>query len=134
MNLYGALLTVVMNPSVMSRATPRPASISTSVAMMGWMPSTATRKPFQTPSTSATSDADDERDRHGAEAAGVGRAVDDRQGDGAGDRHDRADREVDAAGGDDDRHAERDEHERGAVAQDVDERPVELAVAHGDRR
>src|SRR5690606_26291598 len=43
------------------------------------------------------------------------------------------DREVDSAGGDDDRHAERDEHERRAVAQDVDDRAVQLPVAHRDR-
>ena len=45
----GALLTVVMKPPVMSRATPRPASMSTRVAMIGWIPSTATRKPFHDP-------------------------------------------------------------------------------------
>ncbi len=45
---------VVMKPPVMRRATPRPASISTSVAMIGWMPSTDTRKPFQTPRSRAT--------------------------------------------------------------------------------
>ena len=50
----GPLLTVVMKPSVISSATPRPASMSTSVAMMGWIPSTAMSMPFQDPSTSAT--------------------------------------------------------------------------------
>ncbi len=49
MNLNGALLTVVMKPPVISRATPRPASMSTRVAMIGWIPSTATRKPFHDP-------------------------------------------------------------------------------------
>ncbi len=34
---------------------PRPASISTSVAMIGWIPSTATRKPFHAPNASVTS-------------------------------------------------------------------------------
>ena len=32
--------------------------------MIGWMPSTATRKPFQAPRTSATSDADADREQH----------------------------------------------------------------------
>ena len=36
-NSSGSLLTVVMKPSVMSRATPRPASMSTRVAMIGWI-------------------------------------------------------------------------------------------------
>ena len=50
--LNGGLLTVRICPSVMSIATPRPAVIRMSVAMIGWMPSTATRNPFHTPSTS----------------------------------------------------------------------------------
>ena len=44
-----SLLTVVICPSVTSMASPRPAVISTRVAMMGWMPSAATRKPFHSP-------------------------------------------------------------------------------------
>ena len=43
---------------------------------------------------------------------------------------DRADREVDAAGGDDERHAERDEQRRRAVAQDVDEAAEQVPVLH----
>ena len=131
MKEYGALLTVVMKPSVMSSATPRPASMSTSVAMMGWMPRWR-RGSRSMPRARARRRAPTTSDRHGAEAPGVGRPVDDRQRDRARDGHDGADREVDAAGGDDDRHAERDQHERGAVAQDVDERAVELAVPHRD--
>ncbi len=45
----GSLLTVMIWPSVTSMAMPRPAVISTSVAMIGWMPRPATRKPFQRP-------------------------------------------------------------------------------------
>ena len=68
MNLSGGLSTVVMKPPVISRATPRPASISTSVAMMGWIRSTATRKPFQTPSTKRDEPTPDgHRDQHRAE-------------------------------------------------------------------
>ena len=71
MNSYGALLTVVMNPSVISSATPRPASISTRVAMIGWMPTTATRKPFHTPSTRATTSATTSATQHRAEASRI---------------------------------------------------------------
>src|SRR5690606_23588498 len=49
-------------------------------------------------------------------------------GDGRADGVDRADRQVDALGGDDEGHAERDEQQRGAAAQDVDERAAEPAV------
>jgi hypothetical protein len=38
-----------MKPPVMRSAIPRPASMSTRVAMIGWMPRTATRKPFHAP-------------------------------------------------------------------------------------
>lgn len=54
MNEYGALFTVVMNPSVISSATPRPASMSTRVAMIGWMPTTETSRPFHAPRASET--------------------------------------------------------------------------------
>ena len=37
-------------PLVISCAMPRPATIRTSVAMIGWMPRIATRMPFQSPS------------------------------------------------------------------------------------
>ena len=104
--LNGALLTVVIWPSVISIARPRPAVISTRVAMIGWMPSTETRKPFHSPSSDA-----DRRGRSCTPMTAVaGRALvggpdDVDAGDRAGDRGDRADREVDAAGGDDQRHA-----------------------------
>ena len=51
-NLKGALSTVRMLPSVISIAMPRPAVIRISVAMIGWMPRTATRNPFHTPISS----------------------------------------------------------------------------------
>ena len=43
--------TVMICPSVMSIARPRPAVISTSVAMIGWMPNSDTSIPFHIPST-----------------------------------------------------------------------------------
>src|SRR5690606_12270346 len=52
--LKGALVTVVICPSVMSMRMPRPAVMRLSVAMIGWMPTTETRNPFQTPSTRET--------------------------------------------------------------------------------
>ena len=56
------LLTVVIWPSVTSIARPRPATIRTSVAMIGWMPRTETRKPFQS--------AEQHADREGRGAGG----------------------------------------------------------------
>ncbi len=44
--LYGPELIVMIWPSVISWAMPRPATMRISVAMIGWMPMTATRKPF----------------------------------------------------------------------------------------
>jgi hypothetical protein len=43
------LVTETICPPVMSWATPRPAVMSTRVAMIGWTPMVDTRKPFQTP-------------------------------------------------------------------------------------
>src|SRR5690606_15192127 len=71
---------------------------------------------------------DADRTEHRAQVVGSRRAVDDGERDGARDGHDGADGEVDAARRDHDHHAERDEHERGAVAQDVDQRAVELVA------
>lgn len=51
------LRTVMIWPSVMSIAMPRPAVMSTSVAMIGWMPRTATRKPFHRPSSTQSAGA-----------------------------------------------------------------------------
>ena len=53
-----------------------------------------------------------------------------RQASRAGDRDDRADGEVDAAGRDHGGHPERDEHRRRAEAQDVDQAAVEVPVLH----
>jgi hypothetical protein len=52
--LNPGLTTVVIWPSVISMASPRPAVISTRVAMIGWMPITETRKPFHRPSSTQT--------------------------------------------------------------------------------
>ncbi len=49
MKIRPGSLKVRMVPSVMSWAMPRPATISTRVAMIGWMSRTATRTPFQMP-------------------------------------------------------------------------------------
>ena len=51
------LLTVMICPSVTSWARPRPAVISTSVAMIGWIPRRATRNPFHAPSATASASA-----------------------------------------------------------------------------
>ena len=48
---------VMIVPSVISCAMPRPATISTSVATIGWMPQPAVRKPFQMPQIVATASA-----------------------------------------------------------------------------
>ena len=50
---------VTMRPSVMSWATPRPATIKMSVATIGCMRSTATRNPFQAPQISPAPSAAD---------------------------------------------------------------------------
>ena len=55
--MYGDELIVMICPSVISWATPRPATIRISVAMIGWMPTTATSTPFQAPSASESSSA-----------------------------------------------------------------------------
>jgi hypothetical protein len=50
-------LTVVIWPSVIAMEMPRPATIRMRVAMIGWIPSTDTRKPFQAPSATQTTTA-----------------------------------------------------------------------------
>ena len=79
MNFSGALVTVVMKPPVISSAMPRPASISTSVAMIGWIPTTATRNPFQTPSRMASPMLAAIATRTVLTLPGSGRVGDDRQ-------------------------------------------------------
>ena len=81
------------------------------------------------PENEGECDACGHRQEHGSDVPWVGRAIDDRQGDRTGDRHDRADRQVDAAGGDDQGHPEGDQHQRCALAEDVDGRSVELPVS-----
>ena len=44
-------------------------------------------------------------------------------------RHDRADGQINAAGGNHQRHSQREQHYLGAMIQDVDQRAVEVAVA-----
>ncbi|MNT76917.1 hypothetical protein D3C72_2159770 [compost metagenome] len=57
MKISNGSVKVTMKPSVISWAIPRPATMSTSVATMGWMSSTATRKPFQRPQARPTASA-----------------------------------------------------------------------------
>src|SRR5690606_14390230 len=64
--------------------------------------------------------------------AGVRCAVDVLEGDSERDRHDRTDREVDAAGGDDEAHAQGEQERRRAVACDVDELAEKVPVPDGD--
>ena len=94
---------------------PRPATIRISVATIGWMPSTATRKPFHRPQTSPAPSA-------AASTSGTAMAVGEARSDRAADRHHRADREVDAAGRDHQRHAERQQRHRRAAIEHVDRR------------
>ena len=54
-------------------------------------------------------------------------------GQGAGHGHHRADRQVDAAGRDHQGHADRDQDQRGAEPQDVDQAAVQVALAQFDR-
>ena len=128
-----SLLTVMIWPSVISWATPRPATIRISVAMIGWMPIRATRKPFHRPQTSAAASAEAHRQQHSGQRVLVGLLADVPAGQGAGDGDHRADRQVDAAGGDDQGHAERHQDQRRAEQHDRDQAAVEVAVLHLDR-
>ncbi len=56
----------------MSIATPRPAVMSTSVAMMGWIPRTETRNPFHTPRTKDSASAIPTATRTVVRLSGVG--------------------------------------------------------------
>ena len=121
-------------PSVISWAMPRPATIRMSVATIGWIPMTATRTPFQSPQSMESPSAAATATSTVPTLFWSCSMADQQAGDGAGDRRDRADREVDAAGRDDERHAERDEHQRRAEADDVDQAAVEVAAAHLDEK
>ena len=117
-------------PVVMSWAMPRPATIRMSVATNGWIPMTATRTPFQSPQSIESPSAAAMATSTVLEAVLVLRLADQQAGAGAGDRRDGADREVDPPGRDDERHAERDEHQRRAEADDVDQAPVQVPAPH----
>ena len=55
-------------PSVMSWAMPRPATRRSSVAMIGWIPKTATSTPFQARSTIESPERERDRDQDAAGA------------------------------------------------------------------
>ena len=125
-----SLLTVMIWPSVISWARPRPATIRISVAMIGWMPMPGDqeavpqrRAPAPAPSASADARAARRRALFWSACSLMYEA-----GERAGDGHHRADRQVDAAGGDDQGHAERDQDQRRAEQHDVDQAAVEVAV------
>ena len=133
MNAYGVLVIVVMNPPVISRAMPRPASISTSVAMIGWMPTH--RHQESVPESEQQRDARRRRGSRPRRCRGCSGSASPAMIVSATAPEiaicaptERSMPRVAITR----RHAERDQHERRAVAQDVDERAVELAVAHGD--
>ena len=82
---------------------------------------TATRMPFHRPHSKARAERCGEHQR---QAMAIGKA----RRDGARDRHHRADREIDAAGGDHQHHAERQQRHRRAAIEDVDEAAEQAAV------
>ncbi len=117
---------VTMEPSVTSWASPRPATISTSVAMIGCMSSTVTSSPFQSPQISPIT-------RAAATARPDGIARDHQTGrHRACNRHDRADRQIDTLGRDDRRHADGQDRDRRAPVQHVDQAAEKAAVLPGD--
>ena len=118
---------VTIRPSVMSWAMPRPATMRISVAMIGWMPNTATRRPFHNPQ--ARPGAERHR-KHKRQCVAVGEA----RRDGAGDRHHGSDGQIDAAGGYDQHHAERQERHRRAAIEDVDETAEQLGRPESEHR
>ena len=104
--------------------------------MIGCMPTFATSRPFQRPQSAATTSAADDGHAHRV-AAHVGLhailddelAADHQGGDRRADGHHGADRDVDAARRDHERHADRDERERRGAIEDVDDTAVEMPVA-----
>jgi hypothetical protein len=88
--------------------------------MIGWMLRTATRKPFQTPQARPTS-RQQQRPASELPARSIGR-------DRAADGDDRADRQVDAFGGDDQRHADGQKSNGSAAVENVDHAAIEPAV------
>ena len=119
-------------PPVISMAMPRPAVISTSVAMIGWIPTTETRKPFQAPRADASSRPMPTAMSTVGDGVGLRRRVDERGRRRRGDRHHRADRQVDAAGGDDQGHPEGDEQRRRALRRMSIEAAEQVAVDDAD--
>ena len=124
-------------PPVSSCAMPRPATMRMSVATMGCMPALTTSSPFHSPQAAATASAVREREPQriaaGDRARRAETAADHQRGDRRGNGHDGADRDVEAAHRDHQRHAERHHHERRGAIQDVDEAAVEVAVAPRER-
>ena len=111
-----------MRPSVISWAMPRPATIRIRVATIGWMPSTATRKPFHSPQTRPAPSA-------AASTTGTRMAVGDRLAATAPQIAMTAptDRSM-PRGGDHQHHAERQQRHRRAAIEHVDQAAEQPAV------
>ncbi|MCR5879772.1 hypothetical protein LRS04_16625 [Phenylobacterium sp. J367] len=117
---------VTIRPSVISCATPRPATIRIRVATIGSMPSAVTREAVPEAAGEAGGQADG--DGHGPPLAGVDRDGRRRAGDG----HNGADGEVDAPRGDHQRHAERQQDRGRAADQDVDHPTEQPTVRYAE--
>src|SRR5262249_814885 len=78
----------------------------------------------------AAADTDRKGHQHGNRHAVAG--IDQGGGNGAGDRHDGTDRKVDAARGDDQGHADRQDGNRGTAIEDIDDAAEEMAVLQAD--
>ena len=89
---------------------------------MGWISSTATRKPFHKPQARPTPAAASERN---GQRIALRRQC---RGHRARNRHDGADGEIDAARGDDERHAQGQDGHRRAAVQHVDQAAEEAPV------
>ena len=102
-------------------AMPRPAMNSTSVAMIGWMRKRVISQPLNKPNMPGDQHRHDEGQRDADAEVGQREqlAQEDQRRQRAGDRHQRADRQVDAAGGDDQRHADADDDD-GADLGEID--------------
>ena len=119
MHWNSGILKICRLPLVKTWAMPRPAMNSTSVATIGWMRKRVTSQPLK--------QAERRRPRAPAgrrPARCPGRDVlanaglqEDQRRQRAGDRHERADRQVDAAGGDHQRHADRDDDDGADLGQ-----------------
>ena len=119
MNWNSGVLKTCRLPLVSTCAMPRPAMNRTSVATIGWMRKRVISQPLNRPNTPATSTG---TTKASADAdAEVGQreqlAQEDQRRQRAGDRHQRADRQVDAAGGDHERHADADDDDGADLGQ-----------------